>query len=468
MVGAYLLRGESMSTGKTTVNYDGYFNVFSGAGMISRDPFAATRYKKRWGDWFAGLREADDLFTGNGLAQRIITIPAEDATRAGWEIDTHSADKNIEAKIEEKEAKRKIASLCEDLALTDNLSLALSWDRLFGGAAVLMLADDGGTLEDPLNEETLRRIECLEVFNPIDISYTGACLYDNPANPNYGKPQWYNIIGKWGNSFLVHESRLLLFNGQPITNYRRRMRNGWGGSIMEQVNESLTRLGSSFDFALMAVGRLSQSVLKFANLASKMQSDAGEAEVIRRLHVIDMGRHLLNTIAIDASEDYTQHQITVGGLKEVIEEMEIEVSAASGIPMTILFGRSPAGMNSTGKSDFESYYNMVTRIQERVLRPQLSRFIYLLSKCQDYEITLPESWEIEFEPLWNPSEKEEAETKKTQADARKADADAINTLINAQVLDIEEARATLAEHSGYLIDRSLDDALSRPPQEQEQ
>lgn len=454
-----------MSTGKTTVNYDGYFNVFSGAGMMGRDPFAATRYKKRWGDWFAQMRESDDLFTGNGLAQRIITIPAEDAIRAGWEIDLHEVKKDIDQKIAEKTAEKKIASLCEDLNVNDALSLALSWDRLFGGAAILMLADDGGTLEEPLNEENLRRIERLEVFNPIDISYTGACLYNDPFDPNYGKPQWYNVIGKWGNSFLVHESRLLMFYGQPITNERRRMRNGWGGSVMEQVQDELSRLGSAFDFALMACGRLSQSVLKLAGLMNKMMSDAGEQEVMRRLHLIDMGRHLLNTIAIDASEEYTQHQISVSGLKEVIEEMEIAVSAATGIPMTILFGRSPAGMSATGKSDFEAYYNMVGRIQERVLRPQLSKLVYLMSLCKDYEIVLPESWEIEFEPLWNPSEKEEAETKKTKADARKADADAINTLINAQVLDIEEARATLAEHSGYLIDRSLDDALRQQPTE---
>ena len=360
-----------MSVGKTTVNYDGYYNVLSGAGMMSRDPFAATRYKKRWGDWFSQMRESDDLFTGSGLAQRIVTIPAEDAIRTGWDIDTHAAKKDVDQKLVEKDAERKRRSLCEDLRLNDALSLALSWDRLFGGAAVLMLADDGRTLEEPLDEDSLRRIERLEVFNPIDISYTSACLYDDPFDPNSVKPQWYNVFGKWGNAFLVHESRLMLFYGQPITNDRRRMRNGWGGSVMEQVRDELTRLGSSFDFALMACGRLSQSVLKFANFASKMMSEAGEAEVMRRLHIIDMGRHLLNTIAIDVNEDYAQHQISVSGLKEVIEEMEIAVSAATGIPMTILFGRSPAGMSATGKSDFEAYYNMVGRIQERVLRPQL-------------------------------------------------------------------------------------------------
>ena len=80
------------------VRADGYMNIFSGAGMMGRDPFAATRYKKRWGDWFAQMREADDLFTGNGLAQRIVSIPAEDAIRAGWKIDLHGGEDTPEKK----------------------------------------------------------------------------------------------------------------------------------------------------------------------------------------------------------------------------------------------------------------------------------------------------------------------------------------------------------------------------------
>lgn len=438
------------------VRADGYMNVFTGIGMMGRDPFAATRYWRNRGDWFSNSKEADELFTTNGLAQRIITAPAEEALRAGWKVSSHEMT---------DEQKEMLESLCEDLNVKDAMSIALSWDRLFGGAAVLMLADDGGTLEDPLNEETLKSIERLEVFSPVDISYTGAGLYGDPRDPNYGKPQWYNIIGKWGNSFLVHESRLLMFYGQTITNERRRMRNGWGGSIIEQAKDELSRIGTSFDAARIAIERLSQSVLKFAGLAQKMQFDGGEEEVMRRLHVIDMGRHLLNTIAIDTNEDYSQHNVSIGGLREVLEEMEIAVSSATGIPMTILFGRSPAGMSATGKSDLESYYNMVGRIQERVLRPALSRLVYLLGKCQSNEIELPEHWKIDFAPLWNPTKKEIAETKKTSADARKADADAINTLIQAGVLDIEEARETLDAYSDYKIDRSLDDAMTRTPEE---
>jgi len=435
---------------------DGYLNAFTGAGIRGRDPFAVTRFANTFRDWTTDTKEADELFTSNGLAQRIVTVPAEEALRAGWKVCSHEMDEELAEKLD---------SLQEDLGVKGAMSLALSWDRLFGGAVVLLMADDGGTLQEPLNEDSLKSIERLEVFSPQDVSYTGNYLYDDPLEANFGKPQFYSITSKWGNNFLVHESRLLMFYGAPITNERRRSRNGWGGTVIEQIRDELLRLGSSFDAARVAIERLSQSVLKFHGLASKMMSDAGENEVMSRLHVIDMGRHLLNTIAIDTGEEYTQHNVTIGGLRDVLEEFEIAISAASGIPMTLLFGRSPAGMSATGKSDLESYYNMVGKVQERVLRPQLSRLIYLLSKCSKYELTLPEHWQIEFAPLWNPTEKERAETDKLKAEARKTNADAMKILSDVGALDVQEMRDTLEQQSDIVLDRSLDNMLASQTEE---
>lgn len=49
------------------------------------------------------------------------------------------------------------------------------------------------------------------------------------------------------------------------------------------------------------------------------------------------------------------------------------LSALTNIPQTILFGRSPAGMNATGESDFENYYNFIERIQKQDVKekPQI-------------------------------------------------------------------------------------------------
>lgn len=153
---------------------------------------------------------------------------------------------------------------------------------------------------------------------------------------------------------------------------------------------------------------------------------------------------------------YDQKNLSLGGVKDLLEEFQVALSAVTEIPVTVLFGRSPGGLNSTGKADFESFYNLVQRIQRRTLRPQLSRLIDLIGKCKDYRIRLPETYTLAFEPLWSPTEKEQAETKNTLAQAEKNRADARIALTKAGALDVSELRDKLEEEGEYKLDRSLD------------
>jgi phage-related protein (TIGR01555 family) len=240
------------------------------------------------------------------------------------------------------------------------------------------------------------------------------------------------------------------------------MRNGWGATVFEQVRSELLHYSGSNDLAFMALGRLSQGILKLANMNDLLMNDEGEQAVQRRLHLIDMARHMMNTIALDTEDDYDQKNMSLGNVNTILDEFQQAVCSATGIPATLLFGRSPAGMNATGQSDLENYYNMVEGIQQHSLRNPLVRLIDVVANCSEYGISLPAEWYIRFKSLWNESEKEEAETKRLKADAKRAKAEAINTLVQAQILDVSEARATLEQEEDYMIDRSLDNVLTEP------
>lgn len=439
------------------IRNDGYYNAVIGHGLRGRDPFASYNFGSRIDNPMIDWREADGLYTNNGLAQRIIDIPAEDAVRGKFEVEFQGEN--------EHEEEKKICSILEDLAYNREMTTALSWDRLFGGSAMLILADDGGTLSEPLNMDRLRRVEKLAVYSAEDVTFSSAMIYDNPADPNYGRPEWYNVIGEWGNAFTVHESRLLLFYGGRISNYRRRMRNGWGGSVFEAIRQEMKHYSGGRDYAFMALGRLSQGILKLANMADLLMNDEGEKAVRMRLELIDMARHMMNTIAIDSTDDYDQKNMTLSGIREILEQYQFAICAATGIPATKLFGRSPAGQNATGESDLENYYNMVAAYQRNTLREPLMRLIDIISRCSDYDVSLPDKWTVEFKSLWNESEKEKAEVKKLEAEAKAKRADAIKILADAQLLDQMEARATLEKDDDYIIDRSLDNEISTPPME---
>lgn len=320
-------------------NQDGYVNAVIGYGTRSRDPRMHTSYAGRRGTDREYWQEYEDLFTYNGLAQKIIKAPADEAVRAGFSL------KDGEADIEQNDV---VQSILEDLDFQQVFSTALCWDRLFGGGAVLLMLDDGGELSEPVNERQLRRVECMKVYDAQDVNPLAYC--EDPADERYGLPNVYTVINYNGASFNVDASRLLIFDGGIVSNRRRRERNGWGGSIMEQVQDKLERYNTSHDFATLALERLSQSVMMFDGLADMLSTEFGEKQVEKRLQLIDMARGMMNTIALDKEDEYDLKNVTLAGIKDVLDEFEIALCAAADIPATVLFGRSPQGQNSTGES----------------------------------------------------------------------------------------------------------------------
>lgn len=116
---------------------------------------------------------------------------------------------------------------------------------------------------------------------------------------------------------------------------------------------------------------------------------------------------------------------------------------------------------------------MVSRLQRRTLRPKLSRLIDLLSKCSQYNICLPDKYTLEFNPLWQPTEKERADTDYVKAQAKAQDAAAAKTYYDMNALDGQEVRDGLEKQGIYDLDRSLDDVIQNsrlniePPQNNE-
>lgn len=428
--------------------YDGMMHALL-MHSLKKDPL------KRVGGGLVNYRAADEVYTYNGIANKIISVPANDAVGSGFYVadDGHEVEGNA-----------AIMSLLEDLGYENSFSTALSWDRLYGGGVILMLVNDGGTLEDPLDEGRIKNVERLEVYTPEDISFTEDYTYSDPLDPNFGKPQFYTITGYYGNQFLVHESRLLIFRGATLSNYSRRVRNGWGGTVLEQVEADVSAYKEGLHLALEALRRLSQGVLKLNNAEALLMNADGEQQLQARLQMIDMYRHLENTIALGSADEYDIKNLSLTGIKDLLEKFQDALSASTCIPSTVLFGRSPAGMSATGKSDMENYYNMVDRIRNRTLKPNLMRLVYILSLAGDYGIKLPEQWNIQFKPLWNASEKEAAEVKKMEADAMVARANAANTYLQNGALDGKEVRSTLLETKDFIMDASLDAALLRTPE----
>lgn len=217
----------------------------------------------------------------------------------------------------------------------------------------------------------------------------------------------------------------------------------------------------------MAMERMSQSVLKLSGMGNVLSTDEGEKIIQKRLQLIDMARGMMNTIALDTEDEYNIETITMSGLCEMVDKFETALSAAADIPITVLMGQSPGGLDATGDSDLENYYNMVDRIRQRTLKPKINRLLHLLALAHDVPLALPDEYTIEFGKLWSPSAKEEADTKMAEAEARARDAATAAQYVSIGALDTQEVRDKLDEGDFYKLDRSLDkvieEAHSTPP-----
>ena len=431
---------------KQRFKQDGYMNAMFGQGYRFTDPFA--NYKQ--GIDFVSDQQCSHLYTYNGIAKAIIDIPADEAMRNGFEVEFEGEDESVN---------KQISSVCEDLQVQDKFSEALAWADLYGGGVIVVMADDGRRIDEPLNYDSLRRIEKLKVFDRTNI--VGSKQYTDAFAPQYMDVELYYINTFGTNPMWVHESRVLRFDGGRLPLYQRNLRLGWGAKRFESIKDEIDRYCNGNEMALQALTRLSQDVLKLDGLTNILATEGGDVAVQKRMQMIDMVRSMMNSIAIDGTDEYDRKGLSLSGIKELLEQFEIALCACSKIPATKLFGRSPAGLNATGKSDSENFYNMVEEIQKYKAKPNLVKLVEMISACRDYNIKLPDTWHIEFEPLWSMSKAEKADVEKTQADAQRAKADSIVSLINAQVLDATEARATLAEEKDYILDRSLDGALMR-------
>jgi phage-related protein (TIGR01555 family) len=380
---------------------DGWNNVFTLAGTkrdrTTQGSFSTGAHLQR--------EELDDLYASGGIARRIIDTVSQDATRQ-W---IYTDDDKAEA----------LSDRMEELHLQAQVQHAVSMARLHGGSALLALADDGRELAEPLNTASVRQIDGFRCYDRWQITWTKQMLYSDPKQRQYGMPERYQIMPAMGAPFTVHESRLIRFRGMPVSERKRIQNHGWDFSYLEPVYQAMMDLDAGHRSSASIIQDFVQTVMSIKGL-TEMIAGGNEGDVLKRIELLDMSRHVLNTLLMDAEvEQFSKQASSVAGLSDLLQAFRIQVSAITGIPMTKLFGISPSGMSATGESDIRNYYDEVANVQKTQLQPPLERLVKLLmlERTGAYRGQEPSRWSIHFNPLWQMSDKEAAEVRKITAEA---------------------------------------------------
>lgn len=432
---------------------DGYVNLMTKYGT-SKDSSERYQYE-------AEPQIPDDLLTeyyeSNGLFAKIIDTPADEAIKHGFKL---------------KDLKdTKIEDFCngalDELGWEDTAATAIKWTRLFGGAIVVLLINDGRGIDEPLDWEHIQSIDDIRVYDRslIQPDYSNMFFhsFDDPFNTRgsrLGMPEYYDIYSKYGN-FRVHDSRCLVFqNGILPENTTNSVYQIWGVPEYIRLKRAIRDAEIAHGSAVKLLDRSIQAVYKMKDLSNELATDEGEDRVLKRLQTIDMARGLLNSMVIDAEgEDYDFKTFQFTGISDVVDSACNYLSALTSIPQTILFGRSPAGMNSTGESDLENYYNYVQGIQNRMLKKNIR---YLLSVVLQAGLATGEIDEvpdidIEFNPLWSMSEQEQANIEQQKAATQQTRAQTAQIYVDMEAIDPSEVRKKLADSEEFDVESMLDE-----------
>ncbi len=363
-------------------------------------------------------KELGNIFVGDAYGRKIIKAVADDMTRE-WISIANDEDKTIEKTLELLKAEK-------------HYNTGICFQRCFGGSIIIIGAMDGQEFDKPLNIKNIKNIEWLKPASRSQIDLDTSKFIDNIMNPNFGKVEVYRVrLGPTQKTYNIHSSRVVEFFGEPapedVANIDVEIRY-WGISILQYVYEHLRNFGGISPSVANIIFQFIINVFSLNGLAEKLAT-SNEKQVIDRHNIISMYRSLLNDILLDETESFTRDTASVAGLADLIDRMMMFLSGAAEIPVTRLFGRSPAGMNATGKADLINYYDMVKSKQKLDLFFPLQKLVDLIAIWKK----LPGDHTITFNPLFQLTASE-------QADVKLKEAQADHLRIEDQVVDSEEVR----------------------------
>jgi len=384
-----------------------------------------------------------DLYEENPIIARIVDAVPDEGTRQGFSITgLDTAQSSL------------VNGLLDDLGLGAAVAEAWAWGRLYGGALIFVGADDGMPVDTPLDADRVRALRFLRV---VEKQYAFPDRYVNdPTSATHGDVErWRFHDPETGRVSLVHRSRVIRFDGVRTSLRRRRRNNGWAHSEVRRVLTVLSQYEGGWASALTLLNDASQGVFSINDLFAMLASDKNDL-LRKRLQFMDETRSVSRSIMLDAnSEKYERVETgTLAGLPGVLDGLTLKLAQAARIPVTILMGQAPAGLNATGDSDIRWFYDRIRTEQINVLKPRLERIVRLAMRAQG--VTEPESWGVNFASLYQLTDSEKTDMRSKQS--------AIDVAyINAQVLTPEEVRASRFRPEGYSTETSIDDDSTTGP-----
>ena len=309
-------------------------------------------------------------------------------------------------------------SYADRLALKARVKEGLIFGGLYGGGVLIINADDGLDMSEPLDEANIKTIKSLTFM---DRRFVFASTWYAEIGPKWGEVETWSIINPFGGqaNVRVHETRVIKFDG-AITNFlKRRQLLGWSLSLLQAPYDVMRQFDMSFQSVSALMADISQAVMKINGLSQLISRDQKSLQT--RMKMVDMGRSSSRMLYIDAENEAFERTATpLTGVSDVLEMLMLRLAAAAEMPVAILFGREPSGLNATGDADFRRFYDVIAGEQVEVVDPKLRRLYTLIFAAKDGPtkgVVPAKGLEFIWHKLYAPSEVEQSTIRYNMAQA---------------------------------------------------
>lgn len=343
------------------------------------------------------------LYRDNWIVQNIVATIPNDIIRKWYELRSNISPEQVDQmkKLERKTQIRK------------KLLLGMYWGRLYGGAVGVILVKGQDDMSQPLELEAVMpgSFMGLQVFDRWSGVYPESELVTDPENPDFGLPAYYTVRDEETGctAARVHHSRIIRFIGRELPYMEQITEQYWGESELEAIySEVVKRDNVSGNIAALTF-RANINYMETEGMDQLLGT--ANTEMQRRFYNLMAAQSIMEsnfgTRIINKGDAIHNTQYTFTGLSDVYDRIMMDVAGAARTPVTKLFGRSPSGLNATGESDMQNYYDYIDGLRETELRGIIERLLPVMAFSAWGE--MPEDMEVTFPTMWSPDAKEIAE-----------------------------------------------------------
>lgn len=351
----------------------------------------------------------DDRCKYDAYARRIVYQMPEDATRNGFRIVIPS-DPDLQATYQQG-----LDSLNTQQALAQQGGYEFKHGD--GYIAYLVRETNPTKSSDPLDPTNIDDLVALHVFGQNNVqSYQ---TNDNPMSEDFCKETALMIIPKQAGFTIDRYGNQVpnTDNLEPIVIDASR----YGHISLDKADDDVTgtsiikrceRQLNNMAIADETVGKMMREFTWKVFQSDRLMNESLE-QFRRDREELSRVANAEDVMFIGNSDKVTKLATPAAGINVLLDQAWKALSTACGIPKSVLTGEQAGTLAGAGQ-DVQNYYDRVKAFQEQTLKPEIEYIVKLLMWSKNFGggYLDPDSleWHIEFNPLWTPDDKTQAET----------------------------------------------------------